>query len=88
LVKMPEAAMPLYIRDDEVWAMAQRLAAIRGTTVTDAVRRALARALEEADREREHREQALRRLFAEFDASPAARPFGDDEMYDEHGLPR
>lgn len=80
--------MPLYIRDDQVASMAQKLAGIRGTTVTDAVRRALARELADADREEEMREEELRRLFAAFDASPEGRPFGDDEMYDEHGLPR
>lgn len=80
--------MPLYVRDDEVWRMAQRLAAARKSTVTEAVRQALARELAEADREREQREEALRRLFAAFDATPGRFALGDDEMYDEHGLPR
>lgn len=80
--------MPLYIRDDQVATMAQRLAAARKTTVTDAVRRALARELAEADREEEAREAELRRLFARFDAGAAGRPFGDEDLYDEDGLPR
>lgn len=80
--------MPLYVRDDEVWRMAQRLAAARKSTVTEAVRRALARELAELDSERNEREQALRRLFAAFDAAAPGAAFGDDEMYDEDGLPR
>lgn len=80
--------MPLYIRDDEVRTMAQRLAEARGTTVTDAVRGALARELAVLDQEEAEREGELRQLFVAFDAAPPLRPFGDEEMYDEHGLPR
>lgn len=83
-----EATVPLYVRDDEVRRMAQRLAAARKSTVTEAVRRALARELAEIDSERAEREGALRRLFAVFDAAAPGAAFGDDEMYDEDGLPR
>lgn len=80
--------MPLYIRDDEVGRMAQHLAASRKTTVTEAVRRALARELADLQDERATRDAALRALFATFDTSSAPAPFGDAEMYDERGLPR
>ena len=80
--------MPLYIRDDEVRRLAQRLADARKTTVTEAVRSALAHELAETEKEEETREDALRQLFAVFDATPTQRAFGDDEMYDERGLPR
>ena len=68
--------------------MAQRLAAARKSTVTEVVRRALARELAESDSERVEREEALRRLFAAFDAAGPGDAFDDDTMYDENGLPR
>ncbi len=79
--------MPLYIRDEEVRRLAARVAQGLGTNVTDAVRKALQRELAELEREEAVRERRLRARFARLDALPR-RPFGDEEMYDEVGLPR
>jgi hypothetical protein len=79
--------MPLYIRDEEVRRLAARVAEGRGITVTDAVRAALLRELADLEREAEVRDRRLRARFARLDALPR-RPFGDEEMYDELGLPR
>ena len=80
--------MPLYIRDDDVRAMAQRLAEARATTVTDAVRAALRRELDSLDAARAERDHRLRALFEKWRRQEAPRPWGDSDMYDEHGIPR
>lgn len=80
--------MALYVRDDDVHAMAQQVAAARQTTVTDAVRRALRRELADIEAEQACRDEQLRQLFDEFDRTPANSRFGDDQMYGKDGLPR
>ncbi|HMR33443.1 MAG TPA: type II toxin-antitoxin system VapB family antitoxin [Geminicoccaceae bacterium] len=80
--------MALYIRDNDVHVLAQQLAAARHSTVTDAVRHALHRELADIEAERARRDGQLRQLFEEFDRTPPISRFGDDEMYDEDGLPR
>lgn len=80
--------MPLYIRDDDVRAMAQRLAEARRQTVTETVRRALARELAELEAETEKRESRLLGLFARWRAGQVGRDWGDAELYDAQGLPR
>lgn len=80
--------MPLYIRDDNVRAMAQRLAEARSTTVTDAVRAALRRELDSLDAARAERDRRLRVLFEKWRHQETPRPWGDADMYDEHGIPR
>lgn len=80
--------VPLYIDNDTVQVMAERLAREQGTTVTEAIRRALQRQLEIVAEGRERRDHELRRLFAAFEAHPPRQSFGDPEMYDEDGLPR
>ena len=80
--------MPLYIRDDDVHALASRLAERRGCTLTEAVRSALNEALARAEAEREEKLRRTREILARFDAAPRLRPdFTDDDMYDENGLP-
>ena len=71
--------MGLFIRDDAVQELAERLAEARHTTVTEAVRQALERELE--------RERRIRESLAAIDAM-SDREFGDDDMYDEIGAPR
>jgi hypothetical protein len=71
--------MGLFIRDDAVRELAERLAAARHTTVTEAVRRALERELD--------RDRRMRESLARLDAMPD-REFGDEDMYDETGAPR
>ena len=88
--------MGMNIKDPQVHAMARQLAARRGTTVTDAVRQALAAELERtpdlrgeaAQAARKAEIQALCKRFRE-------RLPGDgrsskelmDALYDENGLP-
>jgi hypothetical protein len=71
--------MGLLIRDDSVRELAERLAATRHTTMAEAVCRALERAFE--------RDRAIRESLAAIDAMPD-REFGDDDMYDEFGVPK
>lgn len=75
------------IKDPEVHAMAKALAGRRRTTVTGAVRQALAEALE---REASEREGLAQRLLAIGERSRLDdAPFlTDDDLYDEAGLPR
>jgi hypothetical protein len=75
--------MALFISDDWVRELAKRLAWLRRTSVDEAVRHALERALAEDRAERERRlDQSLARL----DAMPR-RPYNEG-MYDEFGNPR
>jgi hypothetical protein len=79
--------MGLFIRDDRVRDMARRLAEARRTTVTEAVREALERELDELQRDRAERERLIRESLARLDAMPDY-DFDEDEMYDEIGAPR
>lgn len=75
------------IKDPEVRELAERLAARRRTTMTDAVRQALAEAI---DRDASSRQGMTERLI-EIGRRAAAIPgpyLTDDDLYDERGLPR
>jgi hypothetical protein len=75
--------MALVISDDGVRELAERLAWLQRTTVDEAVRQALERALADDRAERERRlDQSLARL----DAMP--RRLYNEDMYDEFGDPR
>ncbi len=79
--------MGLFICDDSVLAMANRLAQARRTSVTEAVRRALEHELTEVERDRAERERVIRESLARVDAMPRY-DFDEDDMYDESGNPR
>jgi hypothetical protein len=79
--------MGLFIRDDNVRDMAKRLAEVRRTTLTEAVRQALERELAEVQRGRAERECRIRESLARLDAMPD-HDFDEDDMYDEIGAPR
>jgi hypothetical protein len=79
--------MGLFIRDDTVRDMARRLAEARHTTVTEAVRQALAHELAAMQRDRAERERVIRESLARLDAMPN-HEFDEDDMYDEIGAPR
>lgn len=93
--------MALNIKDDEIHHMAQELAMLRGSTLTDAVRAALKRELEVARSVREARSGVLLDDLNEIasrcaalpdmpDAPPVTpdRPGSDHSwLYDENGLP-
>ncbi len=80
--------MPLYIRDDRVKELATQLAALQRATVTDAVRDALSRRLDELRDERDERWRKIDEFLAELDAEPDLAPgFTDKDLYDENGDP-
>jgi len=76
------------IKDPEVRALAERLAARRRTTMTDAVRQALSEAIEREDSRREGMAERL------LDIARRAREISDEpiltdaDLYDEWGVPR
>lgn len=79
----------LNIKDPEVYRLAAELAARRGTSMTGAVREALAQALETAVADRAGMAEQIMDI-----ARRAREEFGtdgiltDDDLYDERGLPR
>jgi hypothetical protein len=80
--------VPLYIRDDEVKELAGQLAELRRSTVTDAVREALALRLEQLRNDRDERDRKIDEILAKFDAGPDLAPgFTDKDLYDENGDP-
>lgn len=80
--------MPLYVRDDRVKELADRVAALGKCTVTDAVRDALEHRLRALEDDRAERHRRIDALLAEFDAEPDLAPgFTDKDLYDEDGLP-
>jgi hypothetical protein len=76
--------MGLYIRDATVRELAERLAKARCTTVDEALRQALERALAE---DRAERDRSIRESLARLDAMPHY-DFDEDDMYDEIGAPK
>ena len=80
--------MPLYIRDDGVRDLAQKLAERRRSNVTEAVRSALSEALEREADDLAMRRKRIAAILARFDARPELRPgFTDKDLYDEDGNP-
>ncbi len=80
--------MPLYIRDDGVKELADQVAALRRSTVTDAVREALALRLKQLEDDAEARRRKIDAFLAELDAEPDLAPdLTDKDLYDENGDP-
>lgn len=80
--------MPLYIRDDRVRELASQIAALQGSTVTDAVRVSLERRLRELRDAAAERRHYTDELLARFDAGPDQAPgFTDKDLYDANGDP-
>lgn len=88
--------MAMNIKDPGVHAMAKELAARCGTSVTEAVRRALAAEIARTDgpgpeMAREARLEAVRRIGADYRSLPLRDPRTSEEicadLYDERGLP-
>lgn len=81
----------LNIKDPEVYRLAQELARRRGTSMTGAVREALTEALTQRNMDRANRLAKLQEL-----SERSAREIKeqgivfltDDDLYDEHGLPK
>lgn len=91
--------MGLNIKNAEVEALARRTAEIEGVSLTEAIRLALqARVTELEARQTADRDAYIakaleigRQIRAKIDATGQRFPTQeelDDEMYDEHGLPR
>jgi antitoxin VapB len=81
------AVPTLNIKDPEVYRLAAELARRRGTTMTGAVRQALAEALDDSTGSREGIAERLMEIARRSAAKDA--PFlTDDDLYDERGLPR
>ena len=76
--------MALFISDERVREVAERLAWLQCTTVDEAVRHALERALA---KDRAERERCIRESWARLDAMPDY-DFDEDDMYDEFGAPK
>ena len=80
--------MPLYIRDDEVKELAGRVAELRRSTVTDAVREALALRLRQLEDDQRERRRKIDEFLAKLDAEPDLAPgFTDKDLHDENGDP-
>jgi antitoxin VapB len=88
--------MGMNIKDPRVHAMARELAARRGSSVTEAVRRALASELERCEhsgdeQNRAAKLEAVRHIAASFGALPLRDPRSVGQiradLYDERGLP-
>lgn len=80
--------MPLYVRDDRVKELADRVASLSRCTVTDAVRTALELRLKELEDDRAERQRKIDEILAKFDAGPDLAPgFTDKDLYDEDGNP-
>ena len=80
--------MPLYVRDDRVKELADRVASLSRCNVTDAVRQALEGRLRQLEDEQAERRRKIDEILAEFDAGPDLAPgFTDKDLYDENGDP-
>ncbi len=85
--------MGLSIKDPETEALARKLAAHRGVSLTSAIRGALAESLANDNQLREaeieRRLAAIKEIQAQFAALPARMTMEEVDawMYDENGLP-
>ncbi len=85
--------MALSIKDPEAEALIRRLAEIRKTTLTGAIRLAVNNELARDDAARqaevERKRKAIREIQERFAQLPVTDPTvnADDWMYDENGLP-
>jgi len=81
--------MALYLKDHEVDALAREVAALQGTSITEAVKRALKEKQAQLLADRERRDREIRDLLAEIDRFPVLDARHPDEiLYDEDGCPK
>jgi antitoxin VapB len=78
----------LNLKDPEVYRLARELASRRGTSMTAAVRAALAEAVEREPVRRRASIEELKRLARRVRESGDEPFLTDDDLYDEWGLPR
>lgn len=80
--------MPLYVRDERVKDLADQVAALRHSTVTDAVREALELRLKQLTDDRAERLRRIDEIIRRVKADPELDPgFTDKDLYDEFGDP-
>jgi hypothetical protein len=84
---------PVQIRRPDAVEAARALAELTGTTITEAIARALREQLALERRKAEarvaERRAAVEKLLVEMRALPVVGPrLTDDDLYDEHGLPK
>ena len=83
----------LNIKDDELYARIRKLAELRGTTSVQAVRDAVERELQAAQREMRHGGKSLTERLMQLSRQTSALPtLQEDDRdtilgYDEHGIP-
>lgn len=82
---------PIQIKKEEVAQNIRELAVLMGEAITDAVNEAVLEKLAKVRKrlDVEERRAKVNRVLAEIDALPRiGPPLTDDELYDEHGLPK
>lgn len=81
--------MPLYIRDERIKALAEEVARLQGTTMTEAVRASLAETKRRIVADRDERRARADAALAEFHRMLAKRgkPLDENILYDEQGNP-
>ncbi|MDX1540954.1 MAG: type II toxin-antitoxin system VapB family antitoxin [Geminicoccaceae bacterium] len=81
--------MPLYIRDERIKALAEEVARLQGTTMTEAVRASLAEARRRIEADRDERraraDAALTKLQQMVKKS--GKPLDENTLYDDQGNP-
>ena len=81
--------MAIYLKDPVLDRAARDLARIEGTSITEAVSRAVEERRRRILRDREKRGRRIEAILAEIDKLPVLDPRPMDEMlYDEDGLPK
>lgn len=78
--------MPLYIRDVRIKALAEEVARLQGTTMTEAVRAALAETKQRIEADRKSRQERMDRALRELRARGTDR-IDENVLYDEQGNP-
>jgi antitoxin VapB len=74
--------MAVHISDPEAEGFIRRLAELRGTTLTDAVREACRQAVSAIEDERERRQREARLILAEIDSWPKTGLTVDKAFFD------
>jgi antitoxin VapB len=81
--------MALYLKDPEVDKAARELARLEGTSITDAVGKAIEERKQRILEDRARRAREVEQILAEVRKLPILDPRPADEiLYDEDGLPK
>ena len=81
--------MPLYLKDPDVDKAARELARLEGTSITDAVGKAINERKQRILEDRARRAHEVEQILEEVRKLPVLDPRPADEMlYDEDGLPK